>query len=153
MILASKGFSDLQTSSGYIQLSKNGESSSTNSLIIQHRNNGSLRIYANGFATANIIFNLNIDFSQNHKIAVLYKLNGYKLFIDGFEQSLFGTPTQAVFSGLDNLAFDLRGALSWNGQIKQLQYFDSALAGTQIEQLTSWTSFRDMAEAQSYTIQ
>ena len=153
LILASKGFSDLQTSSGYIQLSKNGESSSTNSLIIQHRNNGSLRIYANGFATANIIFNLNIDFSQNHKIAVLYKLNGYKLFIDGFEQSLFGTPTQAVFSGLDNLAFDLRGALSWNGQIKQLQYFDSALAGTQIEQLTSWTSFRDMAEAQSYTIQ
>lgn len=153
LMLESKGFSDLQTSSSYIQLSKSGESSSTNSLVIQHRNNGFLRIYANGFASANIIFNLNIDFTQNHKIAVLYKLNSYRLFIDGFEQSLFGTPTQAVFSGLDNLAFDLRGALGWNSQIKQLQYFDLALAGTQIEQLTSWLSFRDMAEAQSYTIQ
>ena len=152
LMVETKGFTDLLTQSDYIQLSKNGESSSTNSLIIQHRNNGFLRIYANGFASANIIFNLNIDFSQNHKIAVLYKLNGYKLFIDGFEQSLYGTPTQTVFSGLDNLSFDLRGAFGWNSQIKQLQYFDLALAGTQIEQLTSWTSFTAMAEAQSYTI-
>ena len=137
LMVESKGFSDLQTSSSYIQLSKNGESSATNSLVIQHRNNGFLRIYANGFASANIIFNVNIDFTQSHKIAVLYKLNGYRLFIDGFEQSLSGTPTQTVFSGLDNLAFDLRGGAVWNSQIKQLQYFDSSLTEAELQALTT----------------
>ena len=39
------------------------------------------------------------------------------------------------------------------GNVKQLQYFDSALADTQLEQLTSWQSFRDMANGQLYTIE
>ena len=89
LYVETKGFTDLLTQSNYIQLSKNGELSATNSLIIQHRNNGYLRVYVNGFGTPDIHFNINIDFTQNHKIAVLYKLNGYKLFIDGVEQNLF----------------------------------------------------------------
>ena len=137
LFVETKGFTDLLTQSGYIQLSKNGESSATNSLIIQHRSNGSLRVYVNGFATPDIHFNINIDFTENHKIAVLYKLNGYKLFIDGIAQSLYSTPTQAVFSGLDNLSFDLRGALSWNSSIKDVKIYNTALTDAELAALTT----------------
>ena len=137
LYVETKGFIDVPSYSVYIQLSKSGEASFNNSLVLQHRNNGYLRIYANGSATADIHFNVDIDFTENHKIAVLYKLNGYKLFIDGVSQSLFGTPTQAVFSGLDNLSFDLRGALNWNGSIKDLRVYNTALTDQELIALTS----------------
>ena len=132
-----KGFTNLSTQSNYIQLSKKGESSATNSLIIQHRSNGFLRVYANGFDTADIHFIVDVDFTENHKIAVLYKLNGYKLFIDGVEQNLVGTPTQTVFSGLDDLSFDLRGDFSWNGSVKDLRVYTTALTDAELTTLTT----------------
>ena len=137
LYLETKGFIDVPSSSEYIQLSKNGEASFNNSLTIQHRNNGYLRVYVNGTATSGIHFNENIDFTENHKIAVLYKLNGYKLFIDGVSQSLFGTPTQTVFSGLDNLSFDLRDALNWNGSIKDVRIYNTALTDQELIALTT----------------
>ena len=137
LFLETKGFVDVPSSSGYIQLSKSGEASFNNSLTIQHRNNGYLRVYVNGVDTASIQFNENIDFTKNHKIAILYKLNGYKLFIDGVSQSLFGTPTQTVFSGLDNLSFDNRGTLSWNGSIKDTRVYNTALTDQELIALTT----------------
>jgi len=137
LYIETKGFIDVPSSSGYIQLSKNGESSADNSLVIQHRNNGFLRIYVNGFGTPDIQFNQNIDFTENHKIAVLYKLNGYKLFIDGVEKPLYLTPTQSVFSGLDNLSFDLRGSLGWSGNIKEAKLYNNGLTDQELIALTS----------------
>jgi hypothetical protein len=137
LYVETKGFIDVPSDSGYIQLSKNGEASFNNSLVLQHRNNGYLRIYVNGSATADIHFNENIDFTENHKIAVLYKLNGYKLFIDGVAKSLYLTPTQAVFSGLDNLSFDLRGSLGWSGNIKEAKLYNTALTDAELQALTT----------------
>ena len=134
LYVETKGLIDLQTQSGYIQLSKSGEAGFNNSLVLQHRNNGYLRVYVNG---TDIHFNINIDFTENHKIAVLYKLNGYKLFINGVKQNLFGTPTQAVFSGLDNLSFDSRGGLSWNASIKAVAVYKTALTDAQLTALTT----------------
>lgn len=137
LFVETKGFEDVPKTNGYIQLSKNGESSFTNSLVIQHRNNGALRIYVDGTASTDLHFNINIDFTQNHKIAILYKLNGYKLFIDGVAQSLNGTPTQAVFSGLDDLSFDLRGSTGWNAKIKDLRYYNTELTDAELIELTT----------------
>ena len=137
LFIETKGFVDTQPNSTYIQLSKNGESGFNNSLVLAHRNNGLFRVYANGSITPDIQFNLNIDFTENHKIAVLYKLNGYKLFIDGVAQNLYLTPTQVVFSGLDNLSFDLRGSQSWNAKIKNFILFPSALSDTELTELTT----------------
>jgi len=139
LYLETKGLVDIPQASRYISLSKNGETSFNNSLVIQQRNNGFLRIYANDTGTVDIQFNVNVDFTQNHKIAVVYKLNGYKLFIDGVAQNLFGTPTQAVFSGLDNLSFDLRGSSSsaWTGNIKCVAVFKEALSDTELASLTT----------------
>jgi hypothetical protein len=137
LFIETKGFVDTQPNSTYIQLSKNGESGFNNSLVLAHRNNGFFRVYANGSITPDIQFNLNIDFTENHKIAVLYKLNGYKLFIDGVAQNLYLTPTQVVFSGLDNLSFDLRGSQSWNAKIKNFILFPSALSDAELTELTT----------------
>jgi hypothetical protein len=137
LFIETKGFVDTQPNSTYIQLSKNGESGFNNSLVLAHRNNGFFRVYANGSITPDIQFNVNIDFTENHKIAVLYKLNGYKLFIDGVAQNLYLTPTQVVFSGLDNLSFDLRGSQSWNAKIKNFILFPSALSDTELTELTT----------------
>ena len=137
LFVETKGFVDIPATSTYIQLSKNGESGFTNSLVIQHRNNGWLNISANSSASTDLHFNINIDFNQNHKIAVLYKLNGYKLFIDGVAQSLFGTPTQTVFSGLNDLSFNLRGSNGWNAKIKDLRYYNTALTEAELTELTT----------------
>jgi hypothetical protein len=45
------------------------------------------------------------------------------------------------------------GGADFYGNTKQLQYFDSALTDSELETLTSWVSFTDMANGQLYTIQ
>jgi len=90
--------------------------------------------------------------SSFNKIAAKYKQNNFSLFVNGYE--LITDTTGNTPIGLNELSFDNAvGGDNFYGKAKQLQYFDSALADTQLEQLTSWTSFRDMADGQLYTIE
>ena len=86
------------------------------------------------------------------KISFSYKVNDFKVYVNGF---LILTDTSgAVPSGLSELAFDKgNGTENFYGKTKQIQYFDSILDSEQLEQLTSWTSFTDMANGQLYTIE
>ena len=43
--------------------------------------------------------------------------------------------------------------INFYGSAKQIQYFDSALNDSDLETLTSWVSFSDMANGQLYTIE
>jgi hypothetical protein len=55
---------------------------------------------------------------------------------------------------LDRLNFnDGAGSSEFYGNTKQLQYFNTALTDTDLETLTSWDSFSDMATSQLYTIE
>ena len=45
------------------------------------------------------------------------------------------------------------GQDNFYGNTKQIQYFDTALNDTDLETLTSWTSFNEMATSQLYSIQ
>jgi len=138
LYLETKGFVNELASSRYISLEKNGESGFGNSLHIQHRNDGNLRIYVNGDATSNVHFIEDIDFTENHKIAVLYKLNGYKLFIDGVAKSLNGTPVQTVFSGLDTLSFSFRNSnIGWEAGVKDLRVYNTTLSDAELTTLTT----------------
>jgi len=88
-----------------------------------------------------------------NKISLKYKSGDYALWINGFEvyvNSLADTPI-----GLSNLSFDSNGSngVPFKGKTKQLQYYNSALTDSELEQLTSWTSFTDMAQGQLYTIE
>ena len=49
------------------------------------------------------------------------------------------------------LCFDNSG--DFYGNTKQIQYYNSALTDSELEALTSWVSFSDMANGQSYTIE
>lgn len=125
------------------------------------------RIFISNTATANqiqvfvrnsvgISFNKIVTISDNtlyNKIVLKYKANDYSLWINGFELESDNTYNYLP-SGLNVLKFEgAAGEYDFYGNVKQTQYFDSALADTQLEQLTSWQSFSDMAEGQLYTIE
>jgi len=86
------------------------------------------------------------------KLILKYKQNNFSFWVNGFEvgtDSSGNTPT-----GLDVLDFDSGIAVNdFYGNTKQLQYHNSALTDSELEQLTSWTSFSDMANGQLYTIE
>lgn len=86
------------------------------------------------------------------KFCVKYKQNDISFYINGFK--LYSDSSANMPTGLSVLKMS-RGndTLPFYGNTKQVQYFDSALADTQLEQLTSWQSFRDMANGQLYTIE
>lgn len=101
--------------------------------------------------------NGNFSMSANNqaifnKIALKYKSQDVSLFVNGFEvDTNSGT---LGLTGLNSLEFNHgNDAFDFYGKAKQIQYFDSILADTQLEQLTSWQSFRDMANGQLYTIE
>jgi len=113
-------------------------------------NNIQLLITAGGVVQSQLSIIANIKTFK--KIAIKYKLNDVTLWVNGFELK---TDTSATMpSGLNELAFDAgNGADKFYGKTKQLQYYNSALTDSELEQLTSWTSFTDMAEGQLYTIE
>jgi hypothetical protein len=116
--------------------------SGSNIIRFQIRTNGAIQVSKE--------FSVN-DIKEFHKVAIFYRLNDVKFFIDGIE---VGTDTTAVMpSGLSVLEFNQgNGAFPFYGKTKQLQYFDSALTDSELEKLTSWTSFTDMANGQQYSI-
>ena len=92
------------------------------------------------------------DATLNNKILFKYKENDFSIFVNGFE--VLTETSGATPNGLDELRFDNGfGGNTFYGNTKQIQYFDSALTDTELEQLTSWDSFRAMAEGQLYSIE
>jgi len=94
------------------------------------------------------------DSTLFNKIAIKFKVNDFSLWINGFE--LGSDLSGSIFTAntLTELAFDLGdGSNDFYGNTKQVQYHNSALTDSEIEQLTSWTSFSDMANGQLYTIE
>jgi len=94
------------------------------------------------------------DKTLTNKISIKYKLNDWALWVNGFEVDTETSSNAFTPNSLDVLDFD-RGNNSNNfyGNTKQIQYFDSALNDSELETLTSWVSFTDMANGQLYTIE
>jgi hypothetical protein len=140
----------------YISISDGGGSPYTNSLSIQYRNNGTLRIFHNGLDFADAIFvgGSSFDLTENHKIAIRFKENDMAVYIDGVSQSLSGSFVYQSISGLNTLRFEQPNAgNAFYGKVKQLMVFKTALSDSDLEDLTSWDSFNEMAKAQLYTIE
>ena len=94
-----------------------------------------------------------ISIQHNNKIAVSYKTNQCKLFVNGFQVGSTDTSV-SMPSGLNTLAFDDgTGAGDFYGKTKQIAYFPEALTDSELECLTSWSSFNRMAIDLNYTIQ
>ena len=92
------------------------------------------------------------DITQGTKIAVTWKLNDFKFYVNGFKvgEDLSG----AVYSPntLNQLNFKRSDGFPFYGKTKQLQIFSSELTSAELETLTSWTSFISMANSQNYNI-
>ena len=85
------------------------------------------------------------------KILIKYKVNNFSVFVNGFE--VHTDSVGSVPSGLNNLSFDKGdGTLDFYGKTSQIQYFNTALTDSELETLTSWTSFIEMAQALNYNI-
>ena len=128
----------------------------TNRLVLKYDNQSNIiqgfnRV--NGSETAFLSASVT-DITLFSKCLLKYKLNDYALWINGFELATDTSSTTFPSSTLNDLKFGVVGAGSnFLGKTKQLQYFDTALADTQLEQLTSWQSFRDMADGQLYSVE
>ena len=98
------------------------------------------------------ILSLINNIEANNKIAFKYKTSDFALWVNGFE---LATETAGTIpTGLDVLNFDeADGTSDYFGNTKQLQYYDSVLTDSELETLTSWVSFSDMANGQLYTIE
>lgn len=87
-----------------------------------------------------------------NKIACRYTSNTFKVFVNGYQVGSTATITFPL-SGITELSFDRGdGVLGFEGKTKQLQYYNSALTDSELETLTSWVSFTEMAQAQQYSI-
>jgi len=91
--------------------------------------------------------------THNNKVALIYKENTFNIYVNGFlldtDPSIASLPI-----GLSRLQFEgANGSNPFYGNTKQIQYFDTSLNDTELETLTSWTSFNEMATSQLYTIQ
>jgi hypothetical protein len=103
--------------------------------------------------TSEVFLNYTLSDSKDFsKIAFKYKQNDLALWVNGFEVKTSASAN--VPTGLDRLNFnDGSGNTNFYGKTKQIQYFDSALNDSDLETLTSWDSFSDMATSQLYSVE
>ena len=122
-----------------------GISSALNNLYVDSKI-GNSAVISNGALPA---------IQQNfNKILVKYKSGSNSIYLNGFKIDSNSNTFTPTGNQLIELEFSYyTSTLQFYGNVKQLQYFDSALADIQLEQLTSWQSFRDMANGQLYTIE
>ena len=136
-------FNSLSIASGTTNVLSIGFSDSLNELYV-FKTNGSSSWFKE------VLVN---DITNFNKIALSYESNDNQFWINGFKietNNSIGIHPSAMSDMDFNAAV---GNEFMYSNTKQLQYFDSALTDSELETLTSWTSFSDMAEGQLYTIE
>ena len=125
----------------YISISDNGGSPYTNGYNVQYRSDGNLRIFRNGLDFADAILVVNIDQSVRQKIAIRYKQNDMKVYINGTAQSLNSSYVfQSMSSGIDSMRFTQQNSTTSNafdGKIYEMRVWNEALTDTELQNLTS----------------
>jgi hypothetical protein len=127
------------------------DGTSSNRLLLALRpDNETIRLYYQGTGGTVQLDKAGNDFEIPMKIAAKYKSGDFALWINGFEEN---TSTSAVTtSGLSQ--FDFYNIADptqvMYGNTKQLITFKEILTDAELEDLTSWDSFSEMAEAQQY---
>jgi hypothetical protein len=129
----------------------NGTSASSVKFLYLSGNVFSFQVRDNLSTQCSIIKTLS-NVNENIKAAGKYKANDFSLWVNGFKVGVDTSGT--VPTGLSELAYDDGGGGGrFYSSTKQVQYYDSALTDNELETLTSWVSFQDMAEGQLYTIE
>ena len=130
------------------------DGSTANNIYVNVNNIGSIsgQVISGGTAQCNLS-SVNISQLDFNKIAITYKVNDFQLWFNGIKVASDNSGITFEDGVLNRLNFDFgTGAYDFYGNIKQIQYYDSALTDSELEKLTSWTSFSDMANGQLYSI-
>ena len=91
------------------------------------------------------------DVTTFSKFAIKYKENDFALWIDGVKVATDTSGNTPI--GLSELAFDDGGSNNFYGNTKELAVFKEALTDAELENLTSWVSFTEMATDLEYTLE
>jgi hypothetical protein len=92
-----------------------------------------------------------VDITSLNKVALSYNTNDNYFWLNGFKIASnttigdIGQPTELEFEAS-------YGGEDFYGKTSQVQYFNTVLTDSELETLTSWTSFIEMAQAQNYNI-
>jgi hypothetical protein len=107
--------------------------------------NNSIAIYVATYDDFNI--------TDYNKISFKWSNSDFNLYVNGFkvDEQLSGSTGNSSLDSLDFKQFT--GSFPFYGNTKQLQYFDTALTDSELETLTSWVSFQDMANSQLYSVE
>ena len=117
----------------------------SNSITINYKASGTTRV------TFTYVLN---DITNYNKVLMLYKSGDFRFYVNGFKLDTDSNTTMIADGTLSELAFeDATNSNNFYGKTKQLQYFQTALTDSELETLTSWVSFTEMAIAQLYTIE
>ena len=155
LFLHFKAFED-DTSYRYLAIS---DGTTSNRVVITLDNTYRIQsaVSLAGVTQSNVIKQMTNDsLSSGVKVAMTYKNNEFKSFVNGVETTPRDTSGSVFPTGtLKYLRFTQGNTTSGplNGETKQVQYFPTALNDTDLETLTSWDSFSDMAIGQLYTIE
>ena len=126
-----------------------------NSIRIAYQNvsnNINFRIRANG--TSSHSNNRDVsDITEFAKVAYKYKSGDSSAFINGFKRSTL-VSSFAFTNTLNQLRFENgSGSQDFYGNTKELAVFKEALTDAELESLTSWVSFTQMATDLEYTLE
>ena len=130
------------------------DGTTNNRVLISYTNvsnqiSGSIRV---GAVTQGIMNYTAPSILHINKACIRYKLNDCSLWVNGFEVAVDTSVNMP--SGLSELAFDSgAGNDDFYGKTKEVITFNEALSDTELEALTSYRSFTEMAKGQLYTIE
>ena len=92
------------------------------------------------------------DLTVFNKLAIKYKANDFALWFNGVQ--VLTDTSGIVATGLNTLALqDDNGSEQFRGKTKELAVFKEALTDAELESLTSWVSFTEMATDLEYTLE
>ena len=126
-----------------------------NRILLWITSTGVIRGYAivNSSGSDVFIDAVGVDATNNNKIALSWQGFTLSLFVNGVKIGDSTVTNSFSIMGLTTLDLkDVTNANHFYGNTKQIQYFDSALNDSDLETLTSWTSFTDLANGQLYSI-
>ena len=93
-----------------------------------------------------------VNINESNKVAISYNTNDNHFWLNGFKIASNATIGDLVQP--TELGFEASyGGEQFYGNTKQIQYFPTALNDSDLETLTSWDSFSDMATSQLYIIE
>jgi hypothetical protein len=119
-----------------------------------NQNTGNLVLNVTVGGVHQAVYSSTIFPSNFSKVGIKYKENDFAFWVNGIEIYTDNLGITYPANTLSELKFNSPlGAVPFYGNIKQIQYFNTALTDSDLETLTSWVSFTDMANGQQYTIE